>query len=284
MLFQALDEKEKCVGVYVDGKIHKQLPENITRTWKYSSFLHDHNVDYANIYCQGKSLVDVCPAELKQDYERIWKKLRAFYKSFSTSKVSLNDHCFFDLVPEGFVKEYCLIKNKITEHVFETHSRPSNYDGLLQTTKLVTDIKYQKLNVDLSVLNNELFDSRTKDFYTKINSLDPYVKYNVFGTRTGRLTTDKYSFPILTMDKKFRKILNPNNDWFVELDYNAAEIRVMLGLLNKEQPRNDVHEYNSEELFGGSMSREDIKKKFFLGFTTQIRKTSNLRSSMIGMN
>ena len=115
----------------------------------------------------------------------------------------------------------------------------------------------------MSILNNELYDTRTKDFYKKINSIEPYVKYNVFGTKTGRLTTEKYSFPILTMDKKFRKIIKPTNDWLVEMDYNAAEIRVMLGLLNKKQPRMDVHEYNSEELFGGSMSRDDIKKKFF---------------------
>lgn len=263
MLFQALDEKEKCVGIYVDGEIYKETPNFGTHTWKYASFLKDQEIEYANIYCQGKALEDVCPPELKGDFDRIWKKLKAFYKSFAISKVSLNDHCFFDLVPEGFVKEYCLIKNKITEHAFQNYDRPPNYNSLLKTTKLVTDIKYQELNIDLSILNNELYDTRTRDFYKKINSIEPYVKYNVFGTKTGRLTTEKYSFPILTMDKKFRKIIKPTNDWFVEMDYNAAEIRVMLGLLNKEQPIIDVHEYNSEELFGGLMPRDDIKKKFF---------------------
>jgi|TARA_R110000744_G_scaffold96072_15_gene185602 hypothetical protein len=263
LLFQALDEKEKCVGIYADGKILKDLPEGGTQTWKYSSFLKDINVDYAQMYCDGKSLGEVCPPELKEEYDRIWKKLKAFYKSFSTARVSLDDHCFFDLVPEGFLKQFCMLKDKITEHVLTTYDRPKNYENLVEITKLVTDIKQQRLNIDLSCLNNELADPRTKDFYRKIMKMDPYIKYNPFGTKTGRLTTEKNSFPILTMDKKFRKIIKPTNDWFVELDYNAAEVRVLLGLLGKSQPHIDLHDYNAYELFGGTVTRDAAKKKLF---------------------
>jgi len=263
LLFQTLDEKEKCVGIYVDGEIYKDLPQDGTATWKYAAFLRELELDYANIYCEGKSLGEVCPPELKEDYDRIWKKMGAFYKSFITAKVSLNDHCFFDLVPEGFLKEFCAIKDKITQHVLETYERPYNYQNLVDITKITTDLKHQKLNIDLSVLNNELSDQRTKDFYKKIMRTEPYIKYNVFGTKTGRLTTEKNSFPILTMDKKFRKIIKPNNQWLVELDYNAAELRVMLGLLGQKQPHGDMHEYNSYELFGGKLTRDEAKKRIF---------------------
>lgn len=263
MLFQALDEKEKCVGIYSEGEIYKDLPDEGNETWKYASFLKDLPIEYANIYCEGKDLGEVCPPELKEDYDRIWSKLKAFYKSFAIAKVSLQDHCFFDLVPEGFLKEFCLMKDKITRHVLDTYPRPENYQNMVDITKLTTEIKYQKLNIDLSVLNNELADPRTKDFYRKIHRTEPYIKYNPFGTKTGRLTTQKHSFPILTMDKKFRKIVKPNNNWFVELDYNAAEVRVMLGLLGKEQPYIDLHDYNAYELFGGQVTRDEAKKKLF---------------------
>jgi len=263
LLFQALDEKEKCVGIYSEGEIYKDLPDEGNETWKYASFLKDLPIEYANIYCEGKDLGEVCPPELKEDYDRIWSKLKAFYKSFAIAKVSLQDHCFFDLVPEGFLKEFCLMKDKITRHVLDTYPRPENYQNMVDITKLTTDIKYQKLNIDLSVLNNELADPRTKDFYRKIHRTEPYIKYNPFGTKTGRLTTQKHSFPILTMDKKFRKIVKPNNNWFVELDYNAAEVRVMLGLLGKEQPYIDLHDYNAYELFGGQVTRDEAKKKLF---------------------
>jgi hypothetical protein len=263
LLFQALDEKEKCVGVYSEGKILKDLPEGGTHTWEYASFLKDLNVEYAKIYCEGKTLEQACPPELREDYDRIWKRLKAFYKSFITAKVSLNDHCFFDLVPEGFLKEYCVLKNKITQHVIDTCKKPDNYDNLVQITKMATDIKHRKLNVDLSVLNNDLADPRTKDFYKKAMKTEPYIKYNPFGTKTGRLTTQKKSFPILTMDKKFRKVLKPNNSWFVEFDYNAAEVRVLLGLLGVEQPHIDIHDYNAYELFDGKLTREESKKRIF---------------------
>lgn len=263
MLFQALDEKEKCVGVYSEGKILKDLPEGGTHTWEYASFLKDLNIEYAKIYCEGKTLEQACPPELREDYDRIWKKLKAFYKSFITAKVSLNDHCFFDLVPEGFLKEYCVLKNKITQHVLDTYKKPDNYDNLVQITKLITDIKHRKLNIDLSVLNNDLADPRTKDFYKKAMKTEPYIKYNPFGTKTGRLTTQKKSFPILTMDKRFRKVIKPNNSWFVEFDYNAAEVRVLLGLLGVEQPHIDIHDYNAYELFDGKLTREESKKRIF---------------------
>ena len=263
MLFQALDEKEKCVGVYSEGKILKDLPEGGTHTWEYASFLKDLNVEYAKIYCEGKTLEQACPPELREDYDRIWKRLKAFYKSFITAKVSLDDHCFFDLVPEGFLKEYCVLKNKITQHVIDTYKKPDNYDSLVQITKLTTDIKQRKLNIDLSILNNNLADPRTKDFYKKAMKTEPYIKYNPFGTKTGRLTTQKNSFPILTMDKKFRKILKPNNSWFVEFDYNAAEVRVLRGLLGVEQPRIDIHDYNAYELFDGKLTRDESKKRLF---------------------
>ena len=263
MLFQALDEKEKCVGIYANGKIHKNLPDNVSHTWKYSTFLKNHEVEYANIYCEGKSLGEVCPDELREDYDRIWSKLKAFYKSFTTAKISLNDHCFFDLVPEGFLKQYCMIKDKITQHVFDKYEKPLNYENMLDITKMITHLKHQKLNVDLSALNNELSDTRTKDFYKKIMRTDPYIKYNPYGTKTGRLTTEKHSFPILTMDKKFRKILKPTNDWFVEMDYNAAELRVMLGLLKQSQPHIDLHEHNSYHIFDGKLTRDDAKKRIF---------------------
>jgi hypothetical protein len=263
LLFQALDEKEKCVGIYSEGKILKDLPEGGTHTWEYASFLKDLNVEYAKIYCEGKTLEQACPPELREDYDRIWKRLKAFYKSFITAKVSLDDHCFFDLVPEGFLKEYCVLKNKITQHVIDTHKKPDNYDSLVQITKLTTDIKQRKLNIDLSILNNNLADPRTKDFYKKAMKTEPYIKYNPFGTKTGRLTTQKKSFPILTVDKKFRKVLKPNNNWFVEFDYNAAEVRVLLGLLGVEQPRIDIHDYNAYELFDGNLTRDESKKRLF---------------------
>ena len=95
-----------------------------------------------------------------------------------------------------------------------------------------------------------------------MNNIDPHIKYNIFGTKTGRLTTKKNSFPALTLDKTYRGIMKPKNDWFIELDYNAAELRTLLALSGSEQPMEDLHAWN-QKILGGDLGREEVKKSIF---------------------
>ena len=65
MLFQALDDKKECVGVFADGRlIYDELPIGLSKTWGYAAFLEDHQVEYASLYCMGKELTDMCPEHL----------------------------------------------------------------------------------------------------------------------------------------------------------------------------------------------------------------------------
>ena len=263
MLFQSLDEKEKCAAIYLDGQLSREdLPKNLSKTWSYSSFLDNHDVLYASLFCPGQSIESVCPDELKDQWTTVNHKLKAIYRALSAAKISLNDNCFYDLVPERFLLEYCDIKNKITEHVLETREKPKNYDFLLDLTKLVTKIKYQPLKIDTSSLKHRMAEYKVRQFYKKVNSIDPYVKYDIYGTKTGRLTTKKNSFPVLTLDKTYRSIMKPSNDWFLELDYNAAELRTLLALSGGKQPLEDLHAWN-QKILGGELGREEVKKSIF---------------------
>jgi hypothetical protein len=62
------------------------------------------------------------------------------------------------------------------------------------------------------------------------------------------------------MNSDFRSIIKPKNDYFIELDYNAAEARTLLSLGNKEQPKEDIHEWNAKKL---NISRDEAKKGLF---------------------
>ena len=263
MQFQTLDDKKECVGIYHNGSLSfsEAINSRLTRTWSYSAFLEGRDIEYAKLYCEGKSLDDVCPEPLLDRWQAVKKRLEAFIKSFSTARVSLNENCFYDLVPEKFLLEFCYVKDMITEHVFNNYKKPSNYEYMLNLTKEIDRIKYQKMNINPN--NLQLQKTKHRRFAKKIGAISPYCQFNIRGTKTGRLTTLKNSFPILTLDKDLRGILEPQNDFFVELDFNAAELRTLLSLQGKPQPKEDIHQWNMKNVFKDNCTREQAKQRIF---------------------
>ena len=262
-LFQALDDKGSCVGVYTDGELNfESVPTGLTHTWDYASFLESDEIQYARLYCGGQTLDQVCPEHLIDEWHQKSAKLKAFLTSFRESKVSLLDNCFFDLVPRRFLLDFCETKNKISEHVFENYEKPKNHDFLVQTGAILAKIRQNYLDIDPDALKHRVHEFKVRQFIKKLSRTNNYIDFNLFGTKTGRLSTKKSSFPIMTMDRTYRKILRPKNDRFVELDFNAAELRTLLALSGIEQPQEDLHEWNIRNVFGAG-SRDEAKKRIF---------------------
>lgn len=262
MLFQTLDDKKECVGIYQDNLVFGQeLPDDLTHTWSYSGFLREREVEYAKLYCGGITLDKACPEALKERWSSASNKLKAFIKSFNTARVSLDENCFFDLVPEKFLIEFCEVKNQICAHIFENHERPENYDYLVSLVEVIEDMKYRRLN--LNTKNLSMFKTGHRKFAQNLNKIEHSCKFNIYGTKTGRLTTSPKSFPILTLKKELRCVIEPHNDYFVELDFNAAELRTLLSLQGKPQPEGDIHEWNAKNVFQNSVTRDEAKKRIF---------------------
>jgi hypothetical protein len=275
-LFQAIDDKSECIGIYTDGRLFfDDFPDNLSRTWRYSASLRDENIEYAEIFCAGRRLEEVCPDYLKEELKSATRKMNAYIKSFKIAKVDMNEHCFFDLVPEDFLIRFFELKNKITESVFEDYEKPQNYDFLSQTQKLLHKIKYQRLSINNEDCKHLFYSSLGRKKAQQILSGNNSINYNLFGTRTGRLTTKPDSFPILTLKKEYRKMLKPKNDWFLSLDYNAAEIRTFLAIGGYKQPPEDVHQWNIKNIFKREMHREEAKTMFFSWFYNPDSKIIN---------
>ncbi len=261
MLYQTLDGKSECVGIYANGELHyDQFPEGLTHTWDFSPHLKDLDIQYATIYCGGKTLDEVCPLSLKDDLDRVTKKLRAFLNSFEQSKVSLKENCVFDLIPERFLKEYCEIKNRISEHVFKTYKAPKDYDFYRNFTAFINNISTRELNIDKGWLSEKLYDVQAKRLWEKVTADQTKIKYNMFGSVTGRLTVGDTSFPILNLNKNLRTSLKPKNDWFVELDLNAAELRIAQALMGRKQVIGDFHEWSAKNIFRDELTRTEAKE------------------------
>ena len=238
------------------------MPEDLRRTWAFTGSMKDKELQFAQIYANGKSLEEACPEEFKKELADSNKKFLACIKSFETSKIDPREHCIFDMIPYRFLMQFCEIKDKITRHVFENYEKPKNYTLLSESYKLLHKIKYQQLNVNSAGCRDLQLSSKNRK---KVADLIQrrYVSYNLFGAATGRLTTHPKSFPILTVRKDFRKLLKPNNDWFLQLDYNSADVRTFINLVGQLQPDGDVHEWNAKNLFNGKYTREEAKVKFF---------------------
>jgi len=263
LLFQTLDDKKECVGVYLNDELsfNQDLSEDLTHTWSYSGFLRNRDIEYAKLYCGGATLDMACPEALMERWERSSDKLRALIKSFATACVPLDENCFFDLVPEKFLIEFCQVKNQICEHVFENCEKPKNYDYLVSLSEIIEDMKYRKLNINQK--NLSMFKPDHRKFVKTLKQITHSCKFNIYGTKTGRLTTEPKSFPILTLKKELRCVIEPHNDYFVELDYNAAELRTLIALQGKPQPEGDLHDWNIQNVFRGLGTRDEAKKRIF---------------------
>lgn len=265
MYFQTIDDKKECIGVYQDGELFfEEMPTDLQRTWKYSGALENSRAEYAWLYCGGQPLASACPEPLKEEYEAVAKKMRAYKRSFEIAKLDLHEHCFFDLVPHDFIVRFLEVKNKITEHIFEICERPSNYQFLDDVQKLLHHIKYQNLRLNNEECREIFVKSALRKEAQKYLNKQNYIDYNLFGTVTGRLTTKPNSFPILTMRKELRKLIKPHNDWFLSLDYNGAEVRTLLALAGNKQPAEDIHVWNlNHVLKRNDIPREEAKTIFF---------------------
>jgi len=267
LIFQAIDDKKECIGVYAEGRLHyEDFPQPLTGTWKYTGSIEGDAVDYAMLWSNGCSLKEACPANLQEALHSVTNRMKAYRRSFELGKINIREHCIFDLIPEDFLMEYCDVKNQISAHVFETYKPPAHYEHLVATSKLLHKIKYQELNLTNENCKELYYSSRARQKANELIKNYRYIDYNLFGTVTGRLTTYPASFPVLTLKKEFRKLLKPQHKWFLSLDYNAAEVRTLLALSGHEQPQEDLHRWNMINIYHDAdetFSRDEAKLRFF---------------------
>lgn len=261
--FVTLDDKTECVGVYCDGELHfDNIPHGLSHTWSHTDSLATigaSSVEFANLYCGGRTLDEACPKGLKAKWNKVNKRMQAYFSSFVEAKVDLSENCFFDLIPKQYLTEFCDLKTRIVKSVFAEQVKPENYDLLKDLVVMVADIKKRRITLDMAPLREQAHKQRARDLLKsfKEGKRSNFVVYDPFKTKTGRLAVKTGSFPILNLDKGFRSIILPENDLLLEFDYNAAEIRVLLALAQKEQPEGDIHQWHASNL---DVSREKAKE------------------------
>jgi hypothetical protein len=261
--FSLLEYEDNCSQFYKNGSLFSvsELTDKDSETWSYNHVLGDKEVNIAALYCGNSSLKKVCPSELQDTLRDIMLKKRAYIRSFREAKINPKSVDVFQYMPDSYKVQYGDLLCTITDHAFKTYDRPKNYDFMLNMERFFGRLSQYTLNIDpnelLCVDNTpemQLYAKKAKDYSRR-------VRYDQFRSKTGRLSPGRDTFPALNFEKKHRKILKPNNHLLLELDYNAAEFRTLLGLADAEQPDFDVHEWNRQKY--GYESRDQIKQEFF---------------------
>jgi len=263
-VFQTLDTKNQCHAVYEDGVFHfDEYETQGDKTWAFHKTTDKEDLQIAQIWAGGSSLKDCCPTDLLANYEEIEKKLKAFNLAFDVVDFNIEEWCVYDFMPLSFLIDLCEIKNKITDNVLASWTKPKAYDHMVKVHQVISQMNYNEVIFDFDVAAQL---STTKALQGKLRSLkgtNGWVHYDPYGTITGRLSTKPNSFPILNIPAEFKTAIRPHNDLFVELDFNAAELRTMLSLSGREQPEEDIHEWNMQHVFSRIQDRESAKKKAF---------------------
>ena len=263
MIIQKIDNKGDCnLFVSDSGQIFEAENLEYSGTWSYFDDVSD-KATIAQLLIQAKTIDKACPPHLKEDLDRVNRKMDRVKKALVTAKVDCNTNCLYEIIPEHILIDYYQVKNTITKHIIENNQKTSIYDHLLGASKLVSDIKKNNIKLDMKKLKRSLGPSKINRFFRKIKKLTMRIDYDIFGTKTGRLTCKKKTFPILNLDRELRKFVVPNNDLFLEIDVNGAELRALLFLLDREQPDLDIHDWNCRNVFNNSITRDEAKKRVF---------------------
>ena len=255
MIGQVLSDGGELTRVYTREHgltTDKGVLQQVTGTWEYTSLFEGKDVEYAKLLTEGESLRSLCPEEIRLDAEFVFKRIDGFANSLKVAKFNDSSLGIADILPEWLLRDFLDIKTRVCEEILTKRPKPGCYEQLYKIHKIIYEMNKNEIN-------------------------GRKIAYNMFGTKTGRLVTEKHSFPVLNLPKGQRKVVESRHGFLLEIDYNAMEPRVLLGLNGVEQPTHDVHSWISNNLFGKSMDRDSSKIELFRWmYGGEVRASSKL--------
>ena len=262
---EILDKSGNCEDCYVEGEFTqmRSLPLEGEKYYTYRwnsqlSKIPEPDLVVAEAYQQPLSFGTSSAFAVAE------AKMKAHIAAAKTAKIH-PAICLYDIIPDHIYKEFCAAKSQVIEEFLQNASCPPNYEHFLGIQKLLSTVSSHEIILDPSKVTS------TKQMKIIRSGLNRVI-YDPSGTATGRLTTKRGSFPVMTLAARDRAFVVPSNDILVEFDYNAAEIRTLLALSGHDQPDIDIHEYNAQQ-FSNPIPRREAKESFFAWLYNRSRKS-----------
>lgn len=258
MYIDVLDKVKDYYLIYYNSELLKvkTIPEDISYSWSYNPlyFSFSKNIIFHKINNNGLNLYNT-NKELKQLYEKVMKYINIHINL----KTQLSNVFLSDIIPQHVFLPLLQLKEQTVKNYIK--QKISSYDILLKIETVIKEIRFNRVNLDI---NHPQYDY--------LSQKKPYISYNSYKVKTGRMGMNSGYFPILTLDKKHRDIILPQYDYFLELDFNTAELRTALSLLRSDLPNIDIHQWHNQEKFNNNLTRQQIKSDFFSWFYSKHNK------------
>ena len=201
--------------------------------------------DYTSFYLtpNKKKLMSIFPEQRLIDINLMhwWK----YNKPMDFEDIRVNAYDFFynkyynvknvnEIIPLVKHEEYCdMVADKIIEFVDEVYENVYNDEAI----NAFHSIEKNGIKVSDDVI--DIFDQRVK---RHISDGKLYSDYFLW-TSTGRPSNSFGSVNFAALTKEQRTALIPENDTFVEFDYDAYHVRLIGDLIGYKFPETSVHEY-----------------------------------------
>jgi hypothetical protein len=243
-ILQPLDVENNCIGIHYKNKLTFEDFQSVAKegdiAWQHSHiFEEDQKYTYLNLFIKNKDLTQYSqdPTALNSCQSLLEsQKLAAI-----TAQVDFSDLCFFELLPDHLLKKWFSLRELAMQNIAMKVERPPDYEILHRIHVLTANVAKQAII---------------------INGQEEKIKYDIFSSATGRLSTAKGSYPILSVSKEERSNVVPQNDLYLEIDLNGAEIRTLLAFSGIDQPLEDIHMWNMRDL-PPWITRKEAKEEFF---------------------
>ena len=257
---QKVNTRYRDVSLYEREKFANLDKGKKYLTWK--NFDPGYDVEFSWVKARGTSIRSYLEKNHDSHSLAALNRYQACLKSCKVVGQDLNHSTIEDSIPSFVLEDYLSVVNRVCEEVWNSSTMSEEEYKTLKNNHIVSLMCSQnRLEFNNKWVKKNLHLGRLRQFMSR--KAHRRVKYDIFGTRTGRFATSKASFPILSLDKSFRSLLVPKNDLFAVFDYNAAEVRTLLSLSGISQPSSDIHEWNRKNILNSTSSRDDTKQKFF---------------------
>ena len=254
MLFQILSATQG-IGVLETGQFINSMPES-GQTWDFHPGM-TQAVDIARIFCNAKNLEKVLDSQdwiqynKFVQYKRLIKEIRSRIGSIEKEELDIYFYSKSKLL------DYSRMLNTVCQRVFNSYDKPKNYEQILRICEFVSEMNRNVLNIDWKQISSVKNASKR----ARLIRSKGEIRFDPIGSVTGRLRDVNDGFPILSLKEEHRRIILPSQDFLIELDFNALDLRSFLALANMEQPTIDCHEWNAKHLL--NVGRDEAKIVFF---------------------